>query len=61
MLDFGLLQTIITLTFIGVSWYIYEDFSDGVIRIYFTTVILATVFGMMGLFFYFGLIPNKFI
>ena len=61
MLDFGLLQTIIILTFIGVSWYIYEDFSDGVIRIYFTTVVLATVIGMIGLFFYYGLIPNELI
>ena len=61
MLDFGLLQTIIILTFIGFSWYIYEDFSDGVIRIYFTTVVLATVIGMIGLFFYYGLIPNELI
>ena len=54
MLDFGLLQTITTLTFIGVSWYIYEDFSDGVIRIYFTTVVLATVIGMIGLLYFFN-------
>ena len=47
MLDFGLLNTIITLTFIGVSWYIYEDFSDGVIRVYFTTLSLLTAIGMI--------------
>ncbi len=54
MLDFGLLQTIIILTFIGVSWYIYEDFSDGVIRIYFTSIISITFFGMIGLLYYLG-------
>ena len=54
MLDFGLLQTIITLTFIGVSWYIYEDFSDGVIRIYFSSIISITFFGMVGLLYYLG-------
>ena len=54
MLDFGLLQTIIILTFIGVSWYIYEDFSDGVIRIYFSSIISLTFFGMVGLLYYLG-------
>ena len=54
MLDFGLLQTIITLTFIGVSWYIYEDFSDGVVRIYFSSIISITVFGMVSLLYYLG-------
>ena len=57
MLDFGLLQTIIILTFIGVSWYIYEDFSDGVIRIYFTSITLLTAIGMVGLLYFFNELP----
>ncbi len=57
MLDFGLLNTIITLTFIGVSWYIYEDFSDGVIRVYFTTLTLLTAIGMICLLYFVDKLP----
>ena len=57
MLDFGLLQTIIILTFIGVSWYIYEDFSDSVIRVYFSFITLLTVIGIISLLYFFNKLP----
>ena len=52
MFDFQLLYLVITLTIIGVSWYIYQDFSNGVIRIYFTSIIFLTAVGMIFLVYY---------
>ena len=52
MFDFQLLYLVITLTIIGVSWYIYSDFSNGVIRIYFTSIIFLTAVGMIFLVYY---------
>ena len=52
MFDFQLLYLVITISIIGVSWYIYEDFSNGVIRIYFTSIIFLTAVGMIFLVYY---------
>ena len=59
MLDFQLLYLVITLTIIGVSWYIYSDFSNGVIRIYFTTITIITVIGMISLLHFFNELSKK--
>ena len=59
-MDFNLIYTLFVLSLIGFSYFIYSDFSSGVIRIYFISVTLLTFAGIVGVFLYLEKIVNFF-